>query len=110
MTMKEIYRPSLWFQLFLASVMGIFVYNTFAYAENEEDWMPDSALREVVSEQLGVENFTQADMLRLPNLIAIGRNIVNLKGLEHAKNLGFLDLGGNQISDLHPLAGLTSLE
>ena len=75
-----------------------------------EEWMPDPALREVVSAQLGVENFTQADMLRLPNLVAIRRNIVELKGLEHAKNLGFLDLGGNQISDLRPLAGLTHLE
>ena len=75
-----------------------------------EEWMPDPALREVVSEQLGVENFTQADMLGLPNLIAIRRNIIELKGLEHAKNLGFLDLGGNQISDLRPLAGLTHLE
>ena len=75
-----------------------------------EEWMPDPALREVVSEQLGVENFTQADILELHNLIAFRRNIVELKGLEHAKNLGFLDLGGNQISDLRPLAGLTHLE
>ena len=75
-----------------------------------EEWIPDPALREVVSEQLDIENFTQDDMLHLHNLIAFGRNIVELKGLEHAKNLGFLDLGGNQISDLRPLAGLTSLE
>jgi len=86
------------------------VYNTFTNAEDAKDWMPDPALREVVSGQLGVENFTQADMLRLHNLIAIGRNIVDLKGLEHAKNLGYLNLGGNQISDLRPLAGLTQLE
>ena len=110
MTIREIFCKSLWFQLLLLSVVGMFVYNAFTYAEDAEEWMPDPALREVVSEQLGVENFTQADMLLLPNLIAIGRNIVDLKGLEHAKNLGFLDLGGNQISDLRPLAGLTHLE
>ena len=110
MTIREIFCKSLWFQLLLLSVVGMFVYNAFTYAEDAEEWMPDPALREVVSEQLGVENFTQADMLRLHNLIAIGRNIVELKGLEHAKNLGFLDLGGNQISDLRPLAGLTHLE
>ena len=110
MTMKEILCKSLRFQFLFLSVMGILVYNASVYAEDAEDWMPDPALREVVSEQLGVENFTQADMLRLPNLIAIGRNIVDLKGLEHAKNLGYLNLGGNQISDLRPLAGLTQLE
>ena len=110
MTIKEKFCKSLGFQFLFFSVVGIFVYNTFAYGENEEEWMPDPALRAVVSEQLGVENFTQADMLRLHNLIAIGRNIVELKGLEHAKNLGYLNLGGNQISDLRPLAGLTQLE
>ena len=89
-------------------VLWLFV--TITVHAQEAHWMPDLVLREVVSEQLGVENFTQADMLRLPNLIAIRRNIVELKGLEHAKNLGFLDLGGNQISDLRPLAGLTHLE
>lgn len=95
--------------LFSISLVLFIVINA-AYTEKEEDWMPDSALREVVSEQLDIENFTQDDMLHLHNLTAVGRNMVELKGLEHAKNLGFLNLGGNQISDLRPLAGLTHLE
>ena len=110
MKIRKIFQKLLWFQLLLLSVIGMFGYNVIVSAEDAEEWMPDSALREVVSEQLGVENFTQADILELHNLTAIGRNIVELKGLEHAKNLGFLDLGGNQISDLRPLAGLTQLE
>lgn len=87
----------------------MFVGINAAYAE-EVHWMPDSALREVVSEQLDIENFTQDDMLHLHNLTAVGRHIVELKGLEHAKNLGFLNLGGNHISDITPLSGLTHLE
>ncbi len=54
MTMKEIYRPSLWFQLILASVVGLLVYNASIYAENEENWMPDPALRESVREALQI--------------------------------------------------------
>ena len=89
MTIKEKLCKSLGFQVLFLYVIGILVYNTSVYAEEAEEWMPDPALREVVSEQLGVENFTQADILELHNLTAIGRNIVELKGLEHAKNLGF---------------------
>ena len=59
----------------------LFLVLFFPSLVSAEEWMPDPALREVVSEELGVENFTQADMLRLHNLIAIGRNIVELKGL-----------------------------
>ena len=110
MGIRKIFCKSLGFQLLLLSLMCVLGYNVIVSAEDTEEWMPDPALRKVVSEQLGVENFTQDDMLHLHNLIAIRRNIVELKGLEHAKNLGFLDLGGNQISDLRPLAGLTHLE
>lgn len=110
MTMKEKLCKSLWVQFLFLYVIGILIYNASIYAEDAGAWMPDPALRVVVSEQLGVENFTQADMLQLHNLIAVGRNIIDLKGLEHAKNLGYLNLGGNQISDLRPLAGLTHLE
>ena len=93
------------FSIFLVLFMVI----NAAYAE-EAHWMPDPALREVVSEQLDIENFTPTDMLHLHNLTAVGWNIVELKGLEYAKNLGFLNLGGNSISDITPLSGLTHLE
>ena len=71
MTIKEIYRPSLWFQLFLVSVVGILVYNASIYAENEEDWMPDLALREAVREALDIPDeipIHPGDMAGLHNL------------------------------------------
>ena len=54
MRIKEIYRKSLWFQLFLASVVGILIYNTFTSAEDAEDWMPDPYLRQAVREELDI--------------------------------------------------------
>ena len=140
MTIKDIYCKSLWAQLFLASVVGIFAYNTFVYAENEEEWMPDATLRKAVRERLiqqgiGIpENtpLTPASITRMSGLDIRAMNITSLKGLEHAVNLQtlvaydnqiqdlrplanlkeihYLNLGVNQISDLSPLAGLVSLE
>ena len=140
MTIKDIYCKSLWVQLFLTSVIGILVYNASVYAENEEDWMPDPALREAVRERLiqqgiGIPEdtpLTPASITRMGGLDIRAMNITSLKGLEHAVNLQtlvaydnqiqdlrplanlkeihYLNLGVNQISDLSPLAGLVSLE
>ncbi|MXV73692.1 leucine-rich repeat domain-containing protein, partial [Candidatus Poribacteria bacterium] len=113
MTMKEKLCKSLGFQFLLLSVVGIFVYNTFAYGENEEEWMPDPALREAIREKLGVPAdtpLTQAYVqLRLTGLRGISKGIVDLTGLEHATDLQSLVLNSNKISDLSPLSGLTGL-
>ena len=120
MTMKEIYRKSFWFQLFLASVVGILVYNAFTYAEDAQDWMPDPNLRQVISEKLSVENLTIADMQHLYNLVVDGGEVLyslsgdlnevrSLEGLEHAINLEFLAIVHTKVSDLMPLAGLENL-
>ena len=90
--------------------LTLFVFLLCVSVAVGQDWMPDENLREVVSEQLSIENFTQDDMMHLSHLAAIGRNIFDLKGLEHAENLVFLNLGGNQISDLQPLTELIHLE
>ena len=106
MTTKEKLCKSLWFQLLLASVVGILVYNTFAYAEDAEEWMPDSALREAVREALALapdEPLTQGAMKRLTKLVAPNSDIADITGLQYATNLDFLVLGGNPISDLQPL-------
>ncbi len=106
MTMKEIYRKSLWFQLILVSVVGILVYNAFAYAEDAEDWMPDPALREAVREALELaagEPLTQGAMKRLTKLVAPNSQIADIIGLQYATNLEYLLLSGNSISDLQPL-------
>ena len=115
MTTKEIYRKSLWFQLLVASVIGMFVYHTSVHAEDTEDWMPDPALREVVREALEFPDeipIHPGDMPGLHNLFLreIEHDIRSLKGLEYAVNLKFLVIGRSQVSDLTPLAGLENLE
>ena len=112
MRIKKIFCKSLWIQLLLLSVVGMFVYYVFTYAE-ESHWMPDLALREAVRENLGIpadKPLTQADLQEhLVRLQAINKGIVDLTGLEHATDLWFLDLPRNKISDLSPLSGLTKL-
>ena len=73
MRIKEIYRQSLWFQLFLASVVGILVYNASIPAEDAEEWMPDLNLRHAIFEKLGVETLTITDMQRLYHFVADGK-------------------------------------
>ena len=110
--MKKVYRKSLWFQLLLASVVSILVYNAFTYAEDAEEWMPDTTLRKAVREALQLPEttpLTTTDMLELRKLEVVGSDIANFQGLEYAVNLRNLTLSHNQIVDITPLAGLVSL-
>ena len=109
MAIKKIYRKSLWFQLFLASVVGMLFYNTFTYAEDAEEWMPDPALREAVREKLEIPDeipMLPEDMTELYDLLIIEHDIRSLRGLEHAVNLEFLGIDRSEVSNLTPLAGL----
>ena len=45
----------------------------------------------------------------LPNILS-EKNITDLTGMEYAKNLGELAIGGNEVSDLSPIANLTKIE
>ena len=93
-------------------IIVLFITINIAYAQ-EEHWMPDPALREAVREKLGVPAdtpLTQAYVqLRLTNLEARDKGIVDLTGLEHATDLQVLVLLQNNIRDLSPLSGLTGL-
>ncbi|RKU15616.1 hypothetical protein C6503_13625 [Candidatus Poribacteria bacterium] len=135
MTIKEKLCKSLGFRLLFLSVIGVFTYNAFAYAENAEDWMPDANLRAAVREKLGLPpevSLTKENIKQLTHLEAQNRRIRHIHGLEFAENLAEgLNLGinliqdisplrslkklrglsllGNQVSDLSPLASLTSL-
>ena len=113
MTIKEKLCKSLWVQFLFLCVIGILVYNTSVYAENEEEWMPDPALREAVREKLGIPAdapLTQAYLQEhLVGLHVSDKGIVNLTGLEHATDLQSLGLVRNKIQDLSPLSGLTGL-
>ena len=112
MIIKEIYRKSLWFQLFLASVVGILVYNTFTYAEDAETWMPDPALRGAVREELGLPAavpLTKDQMQRIVSLYLKEKGISDITGLEFATNIKELDISQNPITDLRPLSNLIQL-
>ena len=115
MRIKEKMCKSLWFQLVLTSVVGILVYNASVHTEDAEAWMPDPTLRHAISEKLGIETLTIADMQHLYHFVADGkfkadlREIQSLKGLEHAINLKFLAINFTKVSDITPLAGLENL-
>ena len=93
-------------------IIIFFICINIVYAQ-EQHWMPDPALREAVREELGIpadSPLTQAYVqLHLTGLDARTKGIADLTGLEHATDLQFLVLIGNEIHDLSPLSGLTGL-
>ena len=81
---------------------------------SETQWMPDAALRAAIREELALPEavpLTKDRMQELQHLKAGSKGITDIKGLEFARNLVNLHLGdeGNYITDLSPLATLTSL-
>ena len=80
--------------------------------ESIDNWMPDKALQVAVARALNfddINKITKESMLGLSRLTAEKLGIVNLTGLEYAKELHILRLEDNQISDVSPLQNLTSL-
>ena len=87
---------------------------TQVYPEEIDPWMPDSALRDAIREELAlpaVVPLTKERLLQLRHLHAGEKGITDLTGLEFAHNLVNLHLGnaGNYVTDLSPLATLTYL-
>ena len=84
------------------------------YPEEEAVHFADANLQAAVEAALEVTDPRPTEMLDLDWLTAQhpqdpSHQISDLTGLEYAKNLRGLDLGGNQIVDLTPLKELTSL-
>ena len=74
--------------------------------------IPDTNLREAIAEALGKApnaRVTRDEIATLTHLNVINREISDLTGLEHAKNLDRIELNHNLISDISPLAGLIRL-
>ncbi|MDE0325770.1 MAG: putative glycoside hydrolase [Candidatus Poribacteria bacterium] len=97
-----------WFSL----VIVIFFSCVLNISSENIDWMPDPALREAVREALELPDrvpLTKDHMQDLDILIAEGRGISDLTGLEFAINLREANLGDNSITDLRPLANLAHL-
>ncbi len=84
---------------------------TAATAAKAEDPVniPDPALKAAIEAALGIPNPTPTDMLRLTEFNASAKGIADLTGLEYVGNLTGLDLSANNLTDIGPLAGLTSL-
>ena len=91
-------------------------------AQNQAVTIPDVNLRAVIEDSLNKASgatITRAEMATLTRIDAQDANINNLAGLEYATGLTHLYLGGewgeggyinsNDISNLSPLSGLTSL-
>ena len=91
-------------------------------AQNQVVTIPDVNLRAVIEDSLDKASgatITRAEMATLTRIDAQDANINNLAGLEYATGLTHLYLGGewgeggyinsNDISNLSPLSGLTSL-
>ena len=75
--------------------------------------IPDPNLRAAISDTLNLpqgDPITLVMMQQLRHFDAPEKGIRNLTGLEHAINLELLALGGNEISNLTPIANLVKLE
>ena len=74
--------------------------------------IPDANLRAAVEARLGKESGATIyvdEMETITDLDAPSREINDLRGLETAERLRSLDLSQNDVSDLSPLSGLTTL-
>ena len=74
---------------------------------------PDPNLHKAIEQALGKASDTQItvdDMTTLTRLVATYKQIQNLEGIQLATGLTQLNIGGNNISDISPLAGLTQLQ
>ena len=81
-------------------------------ANAQEVHIPDDNLANAIRKKLNLPTdavITADTMRNLTDLLAHGKEIADLTGLEHAVNLTDLGLDGNAISDISPLAGLPQL-
>ena len=97
----------------------LLLFSAFSVTAQVEEWMPDATLRQAVLTTLDLPAgvpLTKDKMLLLESLDSVNHldtnaSIVDITGLEYAKNLRYLNLGGNNnhIQDLRPLSNLTHL-
>ena len=94
-----------------AAALALALANWARAADDSVVEIPDDALRgavEAALEKAPGEPITRAEMESLSELS--GSGVGRLDGIEHAVNLVGLEVENGSISDLAPLAGLTSLE
>lgn len=74
--------------------------------------VPDAGLAAAIRAAVDLPSgaITCGHMQALDYLVASGRGVVSLEGLQHATNLTGLDVASNSVSDISQLVGLTDLE
>ncbi len=71
----------------------------------------ESAVRsQVFSKRGNTEPLVEADVAQVSTVVARASGIRSLAGLEACRSLAMLDLAGNRVADLGPLAGLARLQ
>jgi RNA polymerase sigma factor (sigma-70 family) len=92
-------------------------YDVIGHTTGETDlaaaWMPDPALRTAVRGEIGLLPdipLTKEKMQEVGDINVAGKGISDITGLEFATNLTELDLRNNPITDLRPIANLTTLK
>lgn len=79
------------------------------------DLFPDAGLEAAVRSQVFAKRdnrdpLVEADVAQVSTIVARGRGIRSLAGLEKCRSLAMLDLAANQVMDLGPLTGLARLQ
>ncbi len=105
---------------FFVTIIILFSLLLPSLSQAQQVSIPDANLAAAIREEIG-NSITRQTLLNLTRLDAPNRGITDLTGLEHARNLRELNLGGeyiegewqtvnsNIISDFSPIAGLTRL-
>ena len=89
------------------------VSDSAGQTRSSEAWMPDPALRAAIRGEIGLlpgVPLTKERMRSVHYINIAGKEISDITGLEFATHLKELDLRDNPVTDLHPLANLTTLE
>ncbi|MEM6979773.1 MAG: leucine-rich repeat domain-containing protein [Planctomycetota bacterium] len=76
---------------------------------------PDKALEKAIRAEVFEKRFnddpiTVDDVAKISRVVASGKGIKSLEGLQHCGSLMLIDLSNNRITDLRPLAKLTRLQ
>ena len=100
-----------WFRYLLVFLVSW----TAVAAASAQDLFPDknldAAVRQYVFEKRNTDKpLTVQDVENISTIVAKGKKITNLAGLEKCRSLALLDLADNQIADLTPIKDLTNIQ
>ena len=100
-----------WFRYLLVFLVS-WTVTAAAYAQDLfPDKNLDAAVRQYVFEKRNNDKpLTVQDVENISTIVAKGKKITNLAGLDKCRSLALLDLADNQIADLAPLKDLANIQ